>query len=99
MNARLQSNQMMFEDVMAVLERARFLYQGPNDKQDCPVFYLIVNRYFIIYLLFIIYYLLFFYYLFFYIFLFFYFYFFGWRVREHRHVRYSRSYTESSQNF
>eukprot|EP00026_Physarum_polycephalum_P009383 Phypoly_transcript_09505.p1 GENE.Phypoly_transcript_09505~~Phypoly_transcript_09505.p1 ORF type:complete len:415 (+),score=83.28 Phypoly_transcript_09505:95-1246(+) len=29
---------------MAVLERARFLYQGPNDKQDCPVFYLIVNR-------------------------------------------------------
>ena len=54
MNARLQSNQMMFEDVMAVLERARFLYQGPNDKQDCPVFYLIVNRYFIIYLLFIV---------------------------------------------
>jgi hypothetical protein len=43
-NARLQSNQMMFEDVMGVLERARFLYQGPNDKQDCPVFYLIVNR-------------------------------------------------------
>ncbi len=41
----LPSNQTSFEDVTAVLERARFLYQGPNDKQDMPVFYLIVNRF------------------------------------------------------
>lgn len=34
-----------FDDVTGVLERARFLYQGPNDKRDMPVFYLIVNRY------------------------------------------------------
>eukprot|EP01111_Echinosteliopsis_oligospora_P016784 TRINITY_DN7083_c0_g1_i1.p1 TRINITY_DN7083_c0_g1~~TRINITY_DN7083_c0_g1_i1.p1 ORF type:complete len:862 (+),score=221.30 TRINITY_DN7083_c0_g1_i1:213-2798(+) len=33
-----------FEDIMQILEKARFLYQGPNNKQDQPVFYLIVNR-------------------------------------------------------
>lgn len=40
-----QSDNLMFEDVMQVLEGARFLYAGPKDKHDRPVFYLIVNRY------------------------------------------------------
>ncbi|GAM26558.1 hypothetical protein SAMD00019534_097330 [Acytostelium subglobosum LB1] len=33
-----------FDDLTFMLERARFLFQGPNDKHDKPVFYLIVNR-------------------------------------------------------
>ncbi|EGG14353.1 Ras GTPase activation domain-containing protein [Cavenderia fasciculata] len=33
-----------FDDLTFQLERARFLFQGPNDKHDRPVFYLIVNR-------------------------------------------------------
>eukprot|EP01112_Ceratiomyxa_fruticulosa_P016885 TRINITY_DN5161_c0_g1_i1.p1 TRINITY_DN5161_c0_g1~~TRINITY_DN5161_c0_g1_i1.p1 ORF type:complete len:931 (-),score=175.29 TRINITY_DN5161_c0_g1_i1:271-3063(-) len=33
-----------FEDMTTLLDRARFLYQGPNDKSGKPVFYLIVNR-------------------------------------------------------
>ncbi|EFA77182.1 Ras GTPase activation domain-containing protein [Heterostelium album PN500] len=33
-----------FDDFTFMLERARFLFQGPNDKHDKPVFYLIVNR-------------------------------------------------------
>ncbi|EGC34955.1 hypothetical protein DICPUDRAFT_79326 [Dictyostelium purpureum] len=32
------------EDCTHMLERARFLFQGPNDKNDRSVFYLIVNR-------------------------------------------------------
>eukprot|EP01113_Clastostelium_recurvatum_P021211 TRINITY_DN2509_c0_g1_i2.p1 TRINITY_DN2509_c0_g1~~TRINITY_DN2509_c0_g1_i2.p1 ORF type:complete len:928 (-),score=285.96 TRINITY_DN2509_c0_g1_i2:70-2805(-) len=32
------------EDMVQQLERARFLYQGPNDKEGKPVFYLIMNR-------------------------------------------------------
>jgi len=33
-----------FDDCTHMLERARFLFQGPNDKNDRSVFYLIVNR-------------------------------------------------------
>ncbi|KYQ92202.1 Ras GTPase activation domain-containing protein [Tieghemostelium lacteum] len=33
-----------FDDCTYMLERARFLYQGPNDKHDKAVFYLIANR-------------------------------------------------------
>ncbi|GAM27119.1 hypothetical protein SAMD00019534_102940 [Acytostelium subglobosum LB1] len=32
------------DDFTLMLERARFLFQGPNDKHDRPVFYLIFNR-------------------------------------------------------
>eukprot|EP01132_Coremiostelium_polycephalum_P001368 gene1368-1726_t len=41
-----QSNSLnsAFDDFTHMLERARFLFQGPNDKNDNPVFYLIVNR-------------------------------------------------------
>ncbi|KAF2074015.1 hypothetical protein CYY_004666 [Polysphondylium violaceum] len=33
-----------FDECTHMLERARFLFQGPNDKNDRSVFYLIVNR-------------------------------------------------------
>ncbi|KAN0025304.1 hypothetical protein ACTFIU_003564 [Dictyostelium citrinum] len=33
-----------FDECTHMLERSRFLFQGPNDKNDRSVFYLIVNR-------------------------------------------------------